>query len=275
LSALATLSANVGNIQHAFCLGVRWGFGHSTGLLAVGIILILISRPSDNEDDTIDVPERLTTVFESLVGIFMIFLGVYGIRRAWIKRPKVYGIIPAAVESSQPESALPIHDVPDSFNCAVPAEMMQGESDDDDLEISRDGADSQTQLSLHFIYEWVLNLSTQTLAVLAGIIHGLAGPGGVLGVIPAVQLHNTWLAAVYLTSFCLSSTVTMGIFSMTYGSCSSHLVSGGELSLIPGTASVPRLREFRIESASASLSIVVGVLWLTLLSIGKLDDMFP
>ena len=35
LSAIATLSANVGHTGAAFGLGVRWGLGHSTGLLLV------------------------------------------------------------------------------------------------------------------------------------------------------------------------------------------------------------------------------------------------
>lgn len=100
LSALATLSANVRSVLQAFCLGVRWGLGHSTGLLIVGIVFILLSRTSDQ--DTVSVPDRLSHFFESLVGVFMILLGLYGMRRALQKRPKVgtgtysylYSVIP-------------------------------------------------------------------------------------------------------------------------------------------------------------------------------------
>ena len=47
MSALATLSANAGACE-AFSLGVRWGIGHSTGLIVVGVIFIAIST-----DDTV------------------------------------------------------------------------------------------------------------------------------------------------------------------------------------------------------------------------------
>jgi hypothetical protein len=99
------------------------------------------------------------------------------------------------------------------------------------------------------------------MAIWVGIIHGLAGPGGVLGVIPAVQLHDLKLASIYLGCFCISSTLTMGIFAATYGVLSARLGQGTQ-------------RGFQIECVSASLSILVGIVWLTLLSIGKLDDLF-
>jgi hypothetical protein len=107
LSAIATLSANVGSFKEAFPLGVRWGLGHSTGLLLVGIVLIVLSRKI--KEDTVNVPDQLTVFFESLVGIFMLLLGGYGIRRAWNKRPNVYsdGGVPMQqdVESSTPDNA--------------------------------------------------------------------------------------------------------------------------------------------------------------------------
>ncbi|KAL7551954.1 hypothetical protein ACHAWF_015167, partial [Thalassiosira exigua] len=61
------------------------------------------------------------------------------------------------------------------------------------------------------------------LALAAGLVHGVAGPGGVLGVIPAVQLRDARLATVYLGTFCLTSTVVMGCFAATYGRFSEWL----------------------------------------------------
>lgn len=105
-------------------------------------------------------------------------------------------------------------------------------------------------------------LSYRTMALCAGIVHGLAGPGGVLGVIPAVQLHNGRLAAIYLGCFCVASTLTMGVFAVIYGTCSTYL--GRCLRNI-----------FIVEIISAVLSVVVGITWLTLLSLGILEDIFP
>ena len=65
------------------------------------------------------------------------------------------------------------------------------------------------------------------LATVIGIVHGVAGPGSVLGVIPAVQLHNARLACVYLVTFCMTATVVMGVFAAFYGSLSGWLSGSG------------------------------------------------
>jgi hypothetical protein len=88
MTAVATLSTNV-RTRQAFWLGVRWGIGHSIGLLLVGIILIAITAPAKNEeekDGEVVVPHTVETVFESLVGVFMLLLGAYGIHRAVSRR---------------------------------------------------------------------------------------------------------------------------------------------------------------------------------------------
>jgi len=47
------------------------------------------------------------------------------------------------------------------------------------------------------------------LIIVVGIIHGAAGPGGILGVLPSVQLHDWNKAMLYLAAFCFASNVTM------------------------------------------------------------------
>ena len=46
LSALSTISANIGNCK-AFTYGIRWGIGHSLGLIIVAARLISISTGND------------------------------------------------------------------------------------------------------------------------------------------------------------------------------------------------------------------------------------
>lgn len=277
LSAIATLSANVGSFQ-AFILGVRWGIGHSTGLLLVGLIFIFLTLDSDAEN--VDVPDAVSTIFESLVGIFMLVLGAYGVRRAWDRRPKdYYGIIPdAAVSTAEYELGVELrvdnHHHNNNEQPAVPPDeernystRLASNSSSDPAVLAANDSDSEAPsedgASPSLCRRLAKRISTGTMAIVAGIIHGMAGPGGVLGVIPAVQLHNLKLASIYLSCFCLSSTLTMGIFATLYGTLSSRIGSEGTH------------RQFVIECLSSCLSILVGITWLILLSIGKLEDVFP
>jgi ABC-type nickel/cobalt efflux system permease component RcnA len=72
LSALAALA--VGTSYKAFVLGVRWGLGHSTGLIVVAVVFITLKGDLDLRE--------LGRYCDSLVGLFMICLGFFGILTA-------------------------------------------------------------------------------------------------------------------------------------------------------------------------------------------------
>ena len=77
LSALSTLA--VGKpLKTAFGLGVRWGCGHSFGLLIVAIIFFALGR-SVNLDS-------LAYYADIFVGIFMILLGAWYMLKAFRER---------------------------------------------------------------------------------------------------------------------------------------------------------------------------------------------
>lgn len=284
LSALATLSA-VSDFCTSFSLGVRWGLGHSTGLLLVGVALIIrdYAREANGEDnsDVIDMPDAMSHFFESIVGFFMLFLGAYGFRRAFRKRHEFEGRV--AIPSVDPD-----------YNDEAPMEILekdlkyaensyrddphldeearlealtyivseQGLSSTMEVDLGSTSGSGSSERGLEYLADSSSRFSARTMAVLAGIIHGLAGPGGVLGVIPAVQLHDWKLATLYLSCFCVSSTLTMGCFASFYGMCSSGVGRRTKL-------------EFQIHLFSASLCILVGITWLVLLAVGKLEDVFP
>lgn len=81
-----------------------------------------------------------------------------------------------------------------------------------------------------------------------------------------MQLQSPYLSSVYLGSFFLTSCLVMGGFAAFYGSFSKWLAGGGD-----GSTN----RVFIVEVGSASLSIFVGLIWIILLSVGKLRDIFP
>eukprot|EP00531_Pseudo-nitzschia_arenysensis_P008294 CAMPEP_0116125626 /NCGR_PEP_ID=MMETSP0329-20121206/5909_1 /TAXON_ID=697910 /ORGANISM="Pseudo-nitzschia arenysensis, Strain B593" /LENGTH=240 /DNA_ID=CAMNT_0003619675 /DNA_START=18 /DNA_END=737 /DNA_ORIENTATION=+ len=88
MSALATLSSSSSSASkcHLFGLGARWGIGHSTGLLVVGGIFVakdaIQNNTGDDDGHSIEIPELVTQIFESFVGVFMLVLGLYGIWEA-------------------------------------------------------------------------------------------------------------------------------------------------------------------------------------------------
>lgn len=97
------------------------------------------------------------------------------------------------------------------------------------------------------------SLSTASLlALFVGVLQGIAGISQVLDV-PTVEF-DARTATAYLGMFCLTSTLVMGIFTITYGTfCKWY--AGGKQS-----------RVFFVES----FSLVVGIVWLVLIGIGKI-----
>jgi hypothetical protein len=366
--ALATLSSSSSSAEgqavskgYLFGLGVRWGIGHSTGLLLVGGIFILkdvIERDnnddnddgSQNDSDRVEIPDSLTHLFESFVGVFMLLLGFYGIHEAHKVRNREYttldqssngssgsredpvdygandGFFDEGRQSPSPleiEAAGDSSDNSDNSDNASPTVRdgpinphRQGyEEMDDDLEEFRynvqvmlgtvstgdEGAESSASNRRQDHHHHHNHSNSPFLALCAGIFHGLAGPGGVLGVVPAIQLHNAGLAACYLLSFCASTIVTMGTFASAYGTFTVFLArccsrrstqirvgtdnnsiasepdtagSESEETLESSSSDAVAVVEFWIRCASASLSVLVGVTWLVLLAMGKLEDVF-
>lgn len=331
LSALATLSSNTGNFK-AFWYGVRWGVGHSIGLILVGSIMIIVSfhnRDSEDESKGIDMPEKLESALESIVGFFMLLLGIYGLVSA--KRKKSKKVLEYELTESQLDTehnGMFINEnIKDDHIADTTVEEINNDTNRCDdgtstkrnlpssttLDTSDDNLPSQAKTSptLHLICHdennsehdcdgehhhhhhhggWCLRIllslplpiccrtayqksmengySKQILSLCIGIVHGVAGPGGVLGIIPAVQLHNWRLAIVYLGTFCFTSTLVMGSFAALYGHVSAYIIEkngrGDGINL-----------EYRVAVFSSSLSIIVGLLWLLLISLGKLHDFFP
>lgn len=333
LSALATLSANVGNFK-AFQYGVRWGVGHSIGLVLVGSIFIIFSSKGgdEDEDDSIVIPEVVESVCETFVGIFMLLLGIYGIVKS-IKKNFSDGIdeeMQRAMmntsmfdenlsnhstlsKSSKSQRSLSTSRSNSSFRASAedrraggtanasfdngaafgnrstslskmsgrndtsPTELRPSVIDDEPLELTMGNhslsfsghSDSEfdTNHDHDHDHDHLPNMqdgkTKQLLSICIGIVHGVAGPGGVLGVIPAVQLHDAFLSTLYLGTFCVTSTLTMGCYAALYGSCTARI-----------SASSAKF-EFCMELFSACLSIFVGIVWLTLIHLGILHDIFP
>ncbi|VEU40985.1 unnamed protein product [Pseudo-nitzschia multistriata] len=340
LSAIATLSVNAESRWRAAGYGIRWGIGHSIGLVLVASIFIGLEnshpgRPDSsgsenddvNDDDgtrSIEVPERIESMAECFVGFFMLGLGCYSLYQAHRKRrDSIFGhhhhhyhahFLPRENEStSQERSDHPFglgEGVDEASHNVLPPNAAGEEVDDEERSFNSRARDQPHRpmeamgiddshasfYDQHDHESHSPSLSKQFLALCVGIVHGVAGPGGVLGVVPAVKLHNLWHSIAYLGSFCASSIATMGGFAACYGAVSTRLSNAGSSPGLydsvedsdDGDASTDNnsnddsgnrekffTTAYRIEVFSASLSVLVGCTWLVLLYFGILHDVFP
>ncbi len=95
-----------------------------------------------------------------------------------------------------------------------------------------------------------------------GLLHGVAGPGGILGVLPAVEMQNYYSSFLYLGSFILASTLSMGTFAALYGELTKRIGATAE--------SI----ELGLNIFSSAMSIIVGTVWFVLSLLGKLEGLF-
>ena len=99
---------------------------------------------------------------------------------------------------------------------------------------------------------------SSALAFSYGFIQGLAGAGSMLGGMSASQL-NDMSTALYLSTFCLTSTFISGGFTAFYDWLGRKGSSGKRI--------------FMVEAGSAIVSVTVGVLYLALLWVGKMEEL--
>lgn len=223
LSALIVLSA--GSSWRSCQLGVRWGCGHSTGLIVVTVCFVAL-------DQRLDV-EAFGSYCDFIVGFLMIALGLWSLRHYLLLRHKLQLHYHEAREST-PSQDSPLSMQPNKRSCCF-------------SRIKADIKNARTQKVTAFAY---------------GTIHGLAGTGGILGVLPAVFLNDWTKSSIYLSAFCVSSIFTMGCFAALYGEITGRMSRFSDSSLI------------RVGIFSSCVSLCVGIMWIILVSTGTMDEVF-
>ena len=93
-----------------------------------------------------------------------------------------------------------------------------------------------------------------------GVVHGAAGPGAVLGVLPAVALRAPRLVVGYFAGFIAATVLTMGAFAMLWG----------EVTGIAGKRG--RATERTLAFVSSAACVIVGVAFVALTLAGFEPD---
>jgi len=280
LSALAALA--VGTSWKAFMLGFRWGVGHSTGLIVVAVVFISLKGDLDLR--------RLGRYCDFIVGMFMIALGCYGVLGALKmyreKRNKRDPDLKGDLKDLGTLEGGNTH--PDASTSTIDRLInVESDSELDDPTGSAKGTGMGMGMGMgmsgpapydHDHHDHHRDLieacplvpfidmhdpSTQRIISFSiGLLHGVAGPGGILGVLPAVEMQNWQSSCLYLGTFIITSTLSMGTFAALYGEATRRIGATAE--------SV----ELGLSIFSASMSIIVGTIWLVLSLLGKLETLF-
>lgn len=253
VSALATLS--VGSTYKAFALGIRWGLGHSTGLLLIAVIFLSL------KDGQLNMHE-LEKYCSWIVGVFMMGMGLWSMYGIYLKKKNEL-----AGTTKTDIGAVELGPIENEIHHEAQLTIKEDLEVISEEEVSvtspkpaKEAAKSTLRIPTweklkEFAYKENPCMQ-KVVAFFVGIIHGIAGmyplpsfadsihglfssflksflrtfcfsmsttgPGGILGVLPAVELHDWGKSMLYLFSFIFTSTLAMGVSTPVL--CRKHII---------------------------------------------------
>lgn len=184
LAAIAPLA--VDSRQSRWRAGFTWGLGHTSGVITVGIAALLLREMLPIE--------ALSSWSERLVGVALVGVGLWGVRRA------THLQVHRHVHAHDGDTHAHIHVHQAAAAVAAPTAEPK----------HRQQPHSHTHASFAF-----------------GILHGLAGSAHVLGILPALALPTRTASALYLLSYGIGNIAAMTLFAAAIGAVSSRASDGG------------------------------------------------
>ena len=163
--------------KKSWIIGLSWGIGHTTGMLIIGGLFILVKGLLP--------VERISANSEVIVGIMLIAIGLWAIWRILKRKSPHQHVHPHA--HTQPKFLVHIH--------------RHSHHDHED----------------HFHEHKKNYRQNAGTALLVGIVHGFSGFSHLLAVLPALALPTRSIAFFYLTGFALGTILTMVIVSLILG----------------------------------------------------------
>lgn len=178
LAAVAPLT--VARREQGWTTGLRWGLGHAGGVILVGVLSLVLR-------EVLPV-ERFSAWAERFVGVVLIAIGIWGVRKAMRHQVHVH-------------------------------EHSHGGTDHVHIHVHATAA-------AHHHHPKGGHSHTHA-AFAVGTLHGLAGGSHFLGVLPALAFPTTAQAVSYLLAFGLGTVLAMMGFSSTLAWTARRLAFNG------------------------------------------------
>ena len=106
-----------------------------------------------------------------------------------------------------------------------------------------------------------------------GFVHGLAGPSGILAVLPAVVLEDAAKSTAYLVAFFVASTACMAAFAGAFGAASHDAATRAGGGGGARNSDAPARVAMGLNLFAGCAAIVIGTAWVALSSLGLLGDL--
>jgi ABC-type nickel/cobalt efflux system permease component RcnA len=168
LAAVAPLT--VAHRERSWLTGLRWGSGHAAGVVAVGILSLLLRE--------ILPLELLSSWAERFVGVMLIGIGLWGLRRSYTHRVHTHEHF---------------HDGEHHLHLHVHAQ-----------ETAHHSGEAGPHRHTHAAFT-------------VGLLHGLAGSSHFWGVLPALAFPSNSLAVLYIASYSVGAIGAMVCFASLVG----------------------------------------------------------
>ncbi len=174
LTAIAPLA--VAGRRRSWATGLAWGAGHSMGVWGLAVLAWLLrdALPLD----------RLGSASEWLIGLLLVVVGLWGLRRLVSTRVHTHVHTHDGLEHAH----IHVHETP--------------------IEPNHEAAHHTNHMHS---------------ALGIGTLHGLAGAAHLIGVLPAIGLPSAAAAMAYLISFGAGSIVAMSAFSWMMGALATRM----------------------------------------------------
>ena len=181
--AVSTIVSEYRNAWRGIWVGASWGLGHTTPLLVLGIIILLL------KETVLDQYEAVAPIFEFGVGVMLVLLGA---QVFWnLRRRRLH--IHSHVDEADPH--VHIH--------ASHKAAEEEETEEEETEASH----SFFQPGRPFF---------RLKSYLIGAVHGLAGSAAVM-LLLLPQVSSFWVGLGYLLLFGLGTILSMGAITLVLG----------------------------------------------------------